>query len=81
MFHLEKKNQPPQTYTEISEVLIVVQSVTHQKGVRHLKTNVWNKQHQSVSYRNKVLLSAVDVQFSAWAKITSGDIINCVVKK
>lgn len=29
-----------QTYTEISEVLIVVQSIAHQKGIRHLKTNV-----------------------------------------
>ena len=36
-FHL---NQLQQAYTEISEVLIVVQSVAHEKGVRHLKTNV-----------------------------------------
>lgn len=32
-----------QTYTEISEVLVVVQSVTHQKGIRNLKTNVWKQ--------------------------------------
>lgn len=28
------------TYTEISEVLIVVQSVAHQEGIRYFKTNV-----------------------------------------
>ncbi len=41
--------QLQQTYTEISEVLIVVQSVTHQKGIRHLKTNVWNKYMDTIN--------------------------------
>lgn len=32
-----------QTYTEVSEVLIVVQSVADQKGIWYFKANVWNK--------------------------------------
>lgn len=32
-----------QTYTEIPEVLIVVQSITHQEGIWHLKANICNK--------------------------------------
>lgn len=72
-------NQLQQTYTEISEVLVVVQSVAHQKGIWHLKTNVWNKYTDTTNVSHikstkQPLLSAVEVKLLGWSEMRSGNI-------
>lgn len=40
---------PKNTYTEISEVLVVIQSIANQKGIRYLKTDVWGKTNKQTN--------------------------------